>query len=302
VAPKISVVVPTFDRAGVLGRSLGSVLGQTLPPLEVVVVDDGSTDDTERVVQELGSELVRYVRLPERSGAQAARNRGIEEANGDWIAFQDSDDEWLPDKLERQVELLAERDFDPWTVVHGTGVVHDAGRPGKEMGRRLLGEEDALGVLLRRPATLFPALLVSREALLRMGPLDEQVPAFQEWDTSIRLARFCTFVAPPEPVFAYHRTTGDAISASALNDIRGYEYVLEKFRGEIVERCGTGAWEDHLRFLVRQALEAGLWDEARRLLAKTRAHDTRHYAYALCARLGLRPGRIARFRPGASPR
>jgi glycosyltransferase involved in cell wall biosynthesis len=296
MTPRISVVVPTFDRAGVLGRSLDSVLGQTLPPLEVIVVDDGSTDETERVVGERDAELVRYVRQPRRSGAQAARNRGIGEAQGDWIAFQDSDDEWLPDKLERQAALLAERNFDPWTVAHGSGVVRDADGLGKEMGRRLLGEEDALDVLLRRPATLFPALLVSREALDRIGPLDEDVVSFHEWDTSIRLARFCRFVAPPEPVFVYDRGAADTISSSGLAEIRGYERVLEKHRDEILERAGDDAWNEHISFLLRRALDLGLWDEAGRLLSLVRERDRRYYAYATCRRLRLRPSYISRAR------
>ncbi len=299
---RISVVIPSFDRARVLGRSLDSVLGQTLPPFEVIVVDDGSGDDTERVVRERDPEVVRYLRQPQRSGAQAARNRGIREARADWIAFQDSDDEWLPDKLERQVALLAEREFDPWTVVHGSGIVREAAGLGQEMGRRLLTEEDALEILLRRPATLFPALLVSRAALERVGPLDEQLPAFQEWDTSIRLARVCRFVAPAEPVFVYDRTAADAISGSPLADVRGYEHVIEKFRGEIIGRAGPAAWQEHRRVLVRRALDYGLWDEAGRLLSLAPGRDVHHHAYALCRRLRLRPSYVSRARSFISRR
>jgi glycosyltransferase involved in cell wall biosynthesis len=274
--PSISVVIPAHNRAGELPRSVGSVLAQTLPPLEVIVVDDGSTDETARAVEELG---VRYVQLPERSGAQAARNRGIAEARGDWIAFQDSDDEWLPDKLERQVAQIE----DDWTVVHGTAQ--------EPMRGTLENGEDAREVLLRRPATLFPALLVSRAALERIGRLDEELPAYQEWDTSIRLAEFCRFVAPAEPVFVYHRTKG-AISESSLADIRGYERVIDKHRTEIDE----DAWDEHLRFLVRRALDFGLWHEAPRLLERMGRRDTRWRGYALCARLRLRPGYAARVR------
>jgi len=293
-APRISVVVPTFDRVDVLGRSLDSVLRQTLPPFEVVVVDDGSTDDTESVVAGRAPAPVRYVRLPQRAGAQAARNRGIEEAAGEWIAFQDSDDEWLPDKLERQVALLAECDFDPWTVVHGGATEPTAWL--------LDNDEDALDALLRRPATLFPALLASRRALERIGGLDEQVPAYQEWDTSIRLARFCRFIRPAEALFVYHVTGPDAISRSSLAEIRGYEYVIEKFRDEIVERAGEQAWSEHVTFLLRRALDAELWDEAARLLARAPRRDGRYYAYAACRRLRLRPSYVARARRFATRR
>jgi glycosyltransferase involved in cell wall biosynthesis len=293
-APSVSVVIPTHNRAGVLGRCLDSVLRQTLQPFEVVVVDDGSTDETERIVREQGSALVRYVPLPSRVGAQAARNRGIREARGDWIAFQDSDDEWLPDKLERQIRLLAERGFDAMTVVHGQGIVHPASGEPWWIPRRPLEDGDVLEALLRRPATVLPALLVSKVALDRIGGLDENVPAHHEWDLSIRLAGTCRFVGTAEPVFVYHRGAADAISSSLIRDIRGYQYVIEKFRSEILERCGEDAWQAHLRRQLRRALEFELWDEARGLLALLDSRGVRYYGYVLCLRLRLRPSYVAR--------
>lgn len=289
---EISVVVPTFNRADVLRRSLESVLAQTLLPAEIVVVDDASTDGTDGVIGEIGSELVRYVRLPARSGSQAARNHGIREARGNWIAFQDSDDEWLPDKLERQVAVLAEHDFDPWTVVHGSGV-----SDGRALPHRLEGAADAREALLRGPASLFPALLVSREALERIGPLDEQIDSYQEWDTSLRLAAYCRFVSPAQPVFVWHRTAG-AISESHAADIRGYEQVIEKHRSEMDD----STWDAHIRFVARRALEFGFWDEARRLLRSATSRDARWYAYAILARLHARPSWLFRLARGLRAR
>jgi glycosyltransferase involved in cell wall biosynthesis len=257
------------------------VLNQTFAPLEVIVVDDGSTDETESVAREFG---VRYIRLEKNSGAQAARNRGVAEARGEWIAFQDSDDEWLPDKLERQVALIE----DEWTVVHGSALVPGRSDPLPE--RRI--PEDALTSLLQGPAPLLPALLVSRAALERIGGLDEHVPSYQEWDTSIRLAHDCRFREPAEPVFVYHLGGNDSISASGVNDLRGYLYVIEKHRDEI----DAETWEEHLRFLARRALNFGLWDEARGLLERCEQRDARWRAYALCARLRVRPSRLARLR------
>jgi glycosyltransferase involved in cell wall biosynthesis len=299
-APRISVVIPAFDRENVLGRCLDSVLGQTLPPQEVIVVDDASEDGSAAVVATYG-EAVRYVALPTRSGAQAARNRGIREADGDWVAFQDSDDEWLPDKLERQVALLAERDFDPWTVVHGSAFIRERTGSQAPMVLPALGD-DPLDVLLRMPATLLPAMVVSQPALERIGDLDEQVPSFHEWDTAIRLAHFCRFVAPEDPVFVYFRTEANAISGSQRSNVRGYAYVIEKFRDEILLRCGENAWQAHARRQLRKALDFGLWDEARRLLPLDEERDKQHWVYAACARLHMRPKSLrsvlARRAPG----
>ena len=107
----ISVVVPTFNDVGRIGDALTSIVGQTLPPSEIVVSDDGSNDGTEQFVREFGERqagnvAVRYVRLSSRSGAWAARNEGIEIARGEWIATCDSDDVWAPTKLEHQARFV----------------------------------------------------------------------------------------------------------------------------------------------------------------------------------------------------
>lgn len=100
----VSVVIPAYNAQDYIGRAIDSVLAQTLPPDEIIVVDDGSTDNTARVVKSYGSK-VRYIHQ-ENAGASVARNAGIDAAAGPWIAFLDSDDEWLPEKLRLQTELL----------------------------------------------------------------------------------------------------------------------------------------------------------------------------------------------------
>lgn len=101
---QISVVIPAYNSADYIGRAIRSVQGQTYPAHEIIVVDDGSTDETEAAVSAFG-EGVTYLRQSN-AGAAAARNNGIHAAEGEWIAFLDADDEWLPHKLQSQVELL----------------------------------------------------------------------------------------------------------------------------------------------------------------------------------------------------
>jgi glycosyltransferase involved in cell wall biosynthesis len=100
----VSVVIPAYNAQAVIGRAVESVLSQTIPPSEILVIDDGSTDCTGRAVAQYGDK-VRYIRQ-DNAGASAARNRGIQEARGWWIAFLDADDQWLPNRLQRQAELL----------------------------------------------------------------------------------------------------------------------------------------------------------------------------------------------------
>lgn len=103
--PKVSVVIPTYNRASIVPRAIESVLAQTVTDLEVIVVDDGSSDDTGKVLREMFSDRIRYY-VQTNQGASVARNRGVEEARGEWIAFLDSDDLWEREKLEWQFKAL----------------------------------------------------------------------------------------------------------------------------------------------------------------------------------------------------
>ena len=104
--PTVSIIIPTYNREQLLGRAIKSVLAQTYQDFELIIVDDGSTDNTERLVKSFNSEKTRYIRHRKNKGPAAARNTGIRSAKGDYIAFQDSDDEWMPEKLEKQMRAF----------------------------------------------------------------------------------------------------------------------------------------------------------------------------------------------------
>lgn len=228
-------------------------------PCEIIVVDDCSAENLQATINRFGDHRIRLIRLETPDGAQAARNRGIKEASGDWIAFQDSDDEWLPDKLGKQVAALASVGLDPNTVVHS-----DAIRYNVETGEKAIwklppvnGKQDVVyPSLLAAPAPLFPALLVSKKALSDIGLLDENVPSYQEWDTSIRLAEHCRFIHLEEPLFIYN--IGMGISSDTGREIDGYRYVIEKHRVAIKNTCGEEVWKRHLRNLLGKCLRANL--------------------------------------------
>lgn len=291
--PKISVVIPAFNRRDTVNRCLDSVLAQTPPPFEVIVVDDCSSDKTVDAVTSYPERQVRCVSLEKRCGAQAARNRGVAEAKGDWIAFQDSDDEWLPGKLMKQLDALADSGFDPWTVVHGDSIWLDAS--GKEIKVDLpqVEGEDAYAELLTRPGPMFQSLLVSKLALQEIGYLDVNVPSYQEWDTAIRLAQRCRFVHIREPLFIYHLHQGETISKDAGRGIAGYQYVIDKFREEILAVCGTTVWESHLKRQLVHCLNNRMWDEATRYWTFIQRKERGYKLLQLCRLLHLRPASIS---------
>lgn len=283
-------MIPAYNRAGTILVCLKSVLVQTFSPFEVIVVDDCSTDETVRLVRSLDDPRVRCISLDKNSGAQAARNRGIMEARGDWIAFQDSDDEWLSSKLEKQVQALERVDYDPWTVVHTNSVWFDT-----PAGQRLSFEipvvegDNVYPLLLSGPAPMFQGMLVSRSALKKIGYLDEKVPSFQEWDTSIRLAQHCRFIYLREPLFIYHLHSGETISKNKLQDINGYQFVIQKFRNEIIRICGEETWSRHLYFQLKKCLNYGLWSEADKYFRLIEKKTRQYTFYRLLRHLHLKP-------------
>src|SRR5690625_3525723 len=125
-APTVTVVIPTYNRAHVVHRAIDSVLGQTFADFELIVVDDGSTDGTEAVLSTYTDPRIRYLVQLVNRGVSAARNRGIKEARGEFVAFLDSDDEWFPEKLERQVNRFKRAPDNVGLVYCG---VETVGRP-----------------------------------------------------------------------------------------------------------------------------------------------------------------------------
>ena len=269
---KISVVIPARNRADRLPACLESVLSQTYPAAEVIVVDDASTDNTREIVESYLDRGVVSARLTNGKGAQAARNFGIKTAKHEWIAFQDSDDLWLEDKLALQVAALKDKEFSRDVVVHGNGLKRND----------LSGEEIPIDVgpaagncyaqLLIQPGPMFPALLTSRSALEAIGCLDEDCSSHQEWDTVIRLAKQCKFVHIQQPLFIWVWHKDETISKDIRCAYLGFDYVIEKHKVEIVETHGIRAWRKLKVGNLAQALRASNWIDAKAMLAKQRLH------------------------------
>lgn len=274
-SPKISVVIPAYNRKSTIRYCLESVLRQTVGPFEIIVVDDCSTDNTVDIVKSFSDLRIRCITLDENSGAQVARNCGIREAKGEWIAFNDSDDEWLPEKLEKQLTALAKVDFDPMTVVHGNGLLnnHQNGRV-SSWDLPYVHGTNAFNMLLDSVGSAFPAILTSKMALEAVGMLDEAVPSFQEWDSSILLARLCRFIHIKEPLFIYHLHGGETISKDRKREFDGYNYILNKYWDEILNRHNTRVLNRHLIVLAFMAMGLGEFRRAENILSKTFGSST----------------------------
>jgi glycosyltransferase involved in cell wall biosynthesis len=288
----VSVVIPAYNRAKTIAYCLDSVCNQTVPADEVIVVDDHSTDATVDIVNNYRRThpSVRCVVLERNSGAQAARNRGIAEATGEWIAFQDSDDEWVHDKLEKQIDALEKVRFDPMTVVHTDCFRFDHLTSEKSVWAlpRIDGE-DVFPSLLRSAGPMFQGMLTSKIALEKIGFLDEAVPSYQEWDTSIQLAKQCRFIHLREPLFVYHLHPADTISKNRERDMDGYQYVVDKYRQEMLDLCGADALNGLLENNALRAMRWGLYEDAGQILAKSIGSSARSKLLRFLARHKINP-------------
>jgi glycosyltransferase involved in cell wall biosynthesis len=213
--PSVSVVVPAFNRAGSIRMSVESILRQTFTDFELLVVDDGSTDGTMDQLTGVTDPRLQRLANPRNMGAGAARNTGIRAARSSWVAFQDSDDEWLPQKLEKQMARLGSANADVVGCYCGMLTIRDRADMADEVssasGGRIAAayvpdpgyrhvEGDILATLLQSSLVSTQMLVARRETLLAIGGFDESLPALEDWECAIRLAKLGHFAFVDEPL------------------------------------------------------------------------------------------------------
>ncbi|RFS33269.1 glycosyltransferase family 2 protein [Acinetobacter sp. SWAC5] len=261
--PLISIIIPMYNREKTINECLNSVSQQTYRNIEILVVDDCSYDESVNIVKNYLDNRVKLVQLDKNSGAQVARNRGIIEAKGEWIAFNDSDDIWMLNKLEKQLNILEANHFKKNIVIHSDCKCFDE-ESGKEWVWNVPKTEGScLELLLKRPAPLFPTLLTSKENLYNCGMLDEDVPSYQEWDTVIKLAQKSIFFHIREPLFTYMLHQGETISKDTKRDIEGYLYIINKYRNQMES---YKFYDRHILNLVLKSISFELFDYAERII------------------------------------
>ncbi len=217
----VSVVIPAYNAGKYIGRAIDSVLAQTHQADEIIVVDDGSTDNTAEAVQSYG-EKIHFIRQ-ENAGASVARNTGIEAATGEWIAFLDADDEWLPDKLKLQTEHLRRNPDLMWTTGNFIRCYCDKNQQQDDLsGERLRNAKAAMGPKeyfdsYFRAHCLFATgccitMMIRRKALAEAGLFLPGQPRINDVDMWLRIAyRWPTIGFVAEPLAVYHMDVPDSI-------------------------------------------------------------------------------------------
>ncbi len=256
---RVSVIIPAYNSAATLARSLDSVVAQTVPPYETLVVDDCSSDDTVAVAEKYADRGVRVVPLSKRSGAAGARNEGVRAAQGEFIAFLDSDDEWLPTKLEKQLRVM---DSDNrLSLVFCSSTLFSP--EGKDLGDIYGGHvptvgADAWKALLVTNFIATPSVLARRAQLMSLGCFDTKLKIGEDQDMWIRLALIGEVGFEPESLVRVHERQ-NSLSNWNLDDQLYYtlpmierhvaslsgrltKAEIREIRGERIGRLGRNAY------------------------------------------------------------
>jgi glycosyltransferase involved in cell wall biosynthesis len=286
-AMTIAAVVPCYNQAHYLREAIESVLGQTRPPDSVIVVDDGSTDDTPLVVTQFGAR-VRGIRQAN-AGLAAARNAGIRAAKADWIALLDSDDRWLPGRLEAQTAVVGERS--DVGLVHGS--YERIGADGELVDTRVHAAGLVLGahdILERNPIAVCTTLF-RREVVDEVGGFDAAARGCEDRDMWIRIAARYPVVAVPELIGQY-RIYASSMSSNYRRMHAGRMYLLRKNRdahGSGCRGCREAA-ERGMRNARSSLRQAADWECAAAFTAYEQGDYSQawgHYRRAIRAWPGL---------------
>ena len=220
----VAVVIPTFNRSGFLKRAIETACSQTYPVSEIIIVDDGSQDDTPQMVTNMAASDPR-IQLVRQSnaGANAARNAGVRKAASKWIAFLDSDDQWLPKKIERQIEAAR---------ATGGGAVFTSAI-GVDGDRKLYDFETPLEVSLeniceRNRLGTTSVMMVESALIKEVGGFDLGLPSCQDWDVYIKLRQRTVFAIVPDQLVLYEDGPHERISNSKRRVLAGHKIVFSR--------------------------------------------------------------------------
>lgn len=265
-AQKVSVIIPTYNRAHSIGNSIQSVLYQTWQDFEIIIVDDGSTDNTRQVVESFTDDRIRYICLEQNGGVSHARNIGIKMAEGEYIAFLDSDDEWMSEKLEKQMTVML-RESEMVGVIYcrmrGTKkdgtilVIPELEKPVEELQGNIffpLLEENVIGT---------PAMLVRKQCLEQTGGFDEKLKCLEDWELILRIAEKWEIGFVDDILVEIHFSDG-GVSKNIKGDVETRCYMIAKYWKLMAQRNILNKMVEKMLLFAKHI---GYYEEAKQMLA-----------------------------------
>ncbi|GAF65000.1 putative glycosyltransferase [Bacillus sp. TS-2] len=230
---KISIILPVYNRKETLIESVNSILLQTYIHFELIIVDDSSTEDIENELLIFEDTRIKYIRLEKNVGAAIARNIGVKQSSYSWIAFQDSDDKWLPTKLEEQVQLILSLPESKRTVVYTSfkrikdGISEII--PSNKENRAVDGEIFKSLILGNFITT--QSLLIKKEIFEEVGGFND-IPRFQDWELCLRISMKYNFYWISKPLVDVYYTS-DSISSQNGNLLKAFKYIYVNHKEKI---------------------------------------------------------------------
>ena len=254
----VSVIIPSYNRAHTLPRALNSVIAQTRAADEIIVVDDGSTDDTEQLIAKNYPQVI-YLKQ-QNLGVSAARNLAIQHAHGEWLALLDSDDAWLPQKLEKQLSLLAEQPA--FKIIHSDEIWIRNGVRVNQMKKHAKCGGWIFQHCLPLCAISPSAVIIHRDLLAQIGLFDETLPACEDYDLWLRITAHHPVLYCNEALITKYGGHEDQLSQQ--------HWGMDRFRIRALNKCIKQSKlnkQDHL------AAEQMLQHKLRVLLKGAKKHN-----------------------------
>lgn len=260
---KISVIIPTYNRANLIERSVQSVLEQTYDNLEVIVVDDGSDDNTQEVVNAFHDSRIVYHKLPSNQGVSNARNIGVTIATASLIAFQDSDDRWQKDKLQKQMEYWQQHP--EYGMIYSAYLCHtEAGEIFRVPSANVKGnlEGDIFADLLLRNTVGAPTMLMKKEDFSKCGGFDTTLKSLEDWEFAVRFAKDYEIGFVEEPLVDAYLSHGGVSSATGAY----YESrckMIAKYKAEMLDK---GIFEQVAADILNRAQNSDVLEAVEKML------------------------------------
>ncbi len=261
----ISVIIPTYNREGTIVKAIESVINQTYPVSEIIVVDDGSSDNTEKVVSAIGDDRIVFFRQPENKGAGAARNRGVTLAKNGMIAFHDSDDVWHKDKIAKQVKYKEEHS--EYGLIYSAYVRHfpssDLVVPDMNEGIRLEGS--ILPEILYKNSVGTPTVLMEKKIFEDIGGFDESLRCLEDWDMVIRAAQKTEFGFVPE-ILMDAGYLNDGVTSDQEEYYKARCRMMQKYRNEYL---ATDTFNKTAEVILAMAYEDNVFEQVKNMLLQS---------------------------------
>lgn len=222
----VTVIIPTYNRANTIKRAIESVQNQTYSNLEIIIVDDNSSDNTKHIIDSINDSRIKYIKQCKNLGGAAARNVGIKNAKGSCIAFQDSDDEWLPNKLQKQLEFMESENADVvccsyWRYMDKEKSI---------IPKYKIEQNINLYEKLFRENFIGTPTIIGKKQCFNSEMFDESMPRFQDWELMLRMTKRYKVAFLNEPlVNAYVQDT--SITRNSKNGILAFQKIIEKNMG-----------------------------------------------------------------------